>query len=134
MSESNRQPTDKVWDQYIEEPFRSRVTEQHDPPQVTEKSVLVVIDLYNLVYEGGDRPVSELIDQFPASCGEFAYRAIEPTNKLIALFREKAVSSSRPRISTVLRNGNATHRPRNKPKLADYEIIMINRETDTDHS
>jgi len=135
MSESNRQPTDKVWDQYIEEPFRSRVTEQHDPPQVTEKSALVVIDLYNLVYEGGDRPVSELIDQFPAACGEHAYRAIEPTNKLIALFRDRRlpVFFSTKDFERSQRNGNATHRPRNKPKLADYEIFhaVDRRETDT---
>jgi maleamate amidohydrolase len=135
MSESNRQPIDKVWDQYIEEPFRSRVTEQHDPPQVTEKSALVVIDLYNLVYEGGDRPVSELIDQFPASCGEFAYRAIEPTNKLIALFRDRRlpVFFSTKDFERSQRSGNATHRPRNKPKLADYKIFhaVDYRETDT---
>ena len=134
MSESNRQPTDKVWDQYIEEPFRSRVTEQHNPPQVTEKSALVVIDLYNLVYEGGDRPVSELIDQFPAACGEHAYRAIEPTNKLIALFRDRRlpVFFSTKDFERSQRSGNATHRPRNRPKPEDYAIYhaVDYRETD----
>ena len=135
MSESKYKSTERTWDQYIEEPFRSRVTEQHDPPQVTEKSALVVIDLYNLVYEGGDRPVSELIDQFPASCGEFAYRAIEPTNKLIALFRDRGlpIFFSTKDFERSQRSGNATHRPRNKPKLADYEIYhaIDYRETDT---
>ena len=135
MSESKYKSTERSGTSYIEEPFRSRVTEQHNPPQVTEKSALVVIDLYNLVYEGGDRPVSELIDQFPASCGEFAYRAIEPTNKLIGLFRDRRLPVFfRPRISErSQRSGNATHRPRNKPKLADYEIYhaIDYRETDT---
>jgi nicotinamidase-related amidase len=135
MSESKYKSTERTWDRYIEEPFRSRVTEQHNPPQVTEKSALVVIDLYNLVYEGGDRPVSELIDQYPASCGAFAYRAIEPTNNLIGLFRDRGlpIFFSTKDFARSQRNGNATHRPRNKPKLADYEIYpaIDYRETDT---
>lgn len=135
MSESNRQPTDRVWDQYIEEPFRSRVSEQHNPPQIDENSALIVIDLYNLVYEGGDRPVSELIDQYPASCGEYAYRAIEPTNKLIAQFRDRGlpIFFSTKDFERSQRSGNATHRPRNKPKPSDYEIYhaVDHREIDT---
>ncbi len=135
MSRSNRKPAERVWDRYIDEPFRSRVARQSNSPQITEKSALIVIDLYNLVYEGDDRPVSELIDQFPASCGEFAYRAIEPTNKLIALFRDRRlpVFFSTKDFERSQRSGNATHRPRNKPKPADYEIYhaIDHRETDT---
>lgn len=124
MSESKYRPTERIWDRYIEEPFRSRVAEQHNPPQLTEKSALVVVDLYNLVYEGGDRPVRELIDQFPAACGEHAYRAIEPTNKLIALFRDRRlpVFFSTKDFERSQRSGNATHRPRNRPKPEDYAI------------
>ena len=124
MSEANHQPNERVWDRYIEEPFRSRVSGQHNPPQITENSALVVVDLYNLVYEGGDRPVSELIDQFPAACGEHAYRAIEPTNTLINLFRDRGlpVFFSTKDFGRSQRTGNATHRPRNRPKPGDYEI------------
>ena len=136
MSESDHQQIIKrIWDRYIEEPFRSRVSKQHNPPAISEKSALVVIDLYNLVFEGGDSPVSELIDQYPASCGEFAYRAIEPTNNLIGLFRDRGlpIFFSTKDFERSQRNGNATHRPRNKPKLADYEIYhaIDYRETDT---
>jgi len=124
MSESKYKSTERVWDRYIEEPFRSRVARQTNSPQITKKSALVVIDLYNLVYEGGDKPVSELIDQYPSSCGEHAFRAIEPTNKLIALFRnrELPVFFSTKDFVRSQRTGNATHRPRNLPKPADYEI------------
>lgn len=135
MSEQNRQRTKRVWDQYIEKPFRSRVSKQHNPPAISEKSALVVIDLYNLVYDGGDRPVSELIDQYPASCGEHAYRAIEPTNNLIALFRDQGlpIFFSTKDFEGSQRSGNATHRPRNTPKPSDYEIYhaVDYRETDT---
>jgi len=135
MSRPNRKPAERVWDRYIDEPFRSRVARQSHSPQITEKSALIVIDLYNLVYEGDDRPVSELIDQFPAACGEHAYRAIEPTNKLITLFRDRGlpVFFSTKDFERSQRGGNATHRPRNKPRPADYEIYhaIDHRETDT---
>jgi maleamate amidohydrolase len=134
MSDSNHQCTERVWDRYIEEPFRSRVARQTNSPLITEKSALVVIDLYNLVYEGGDLPVSELIDQFPAACGEHGYRAIKPTNKLIALFRDRGlpVFFSTKDFERSLRSGNATHRPRNRPKPEDYAIYhgVDYRETD----
>ena len=124
MSESNRRPADRVWERYIDEPFRSRVARQANAPQITEKSALIVIDLYNVVYQGGDRPVSDLIDQFPASCGEHAYRAIEPTNRLIRLFRDRdlPVFFSTKDFERSQQSGNATHRPRNAPKPEDYEI------------
>jgi len=124
MSESKYKSTERVWDRYIEEPFRSRVARQTSSPQITKKSALVVIDLYNLVYEGGDVPVRELIDQCPAACGEHAYRAIKPTNKLIDLFRDRGlpVFFSTKDFERSLRSGNATHRPRNRPKPEDYAI------------
>ena len=124
MSESNLQPAKRVWDQYIDEPFRSRVSEQENPPEINQNSALIVIDLYNLVYEGGDRPVTELINQFPASCGEYAYRAIEPINNLITLFRDRGlpICFSTKDFERSQRSGNATHRSRNEPKSGDYEI------------
>jgi nicotinamidase-related amidase len=48
---------------------------------------LLLIDLYEMVYEGGARPVSEVIKQFPMSCGEYAWAAIEPTKRVIAAAR-----------------------------------------------
>jgi maleamate amidohydrolase len=124
MSESNQKTAERVWDRYVDEPFRSRVARQSNPPQITEKSALIVVDLYNLVYQGGDRPVSTLIDQFPASCGEHAYRAIEPINRTINLFRsrELPIFFSTKDFKRSQQSGNATHRPRNRPKSEDYEI------------
>ena len=124
MSESNQKAAERVWDRYVDEPFRSRVARQSNPPQITEKSALIVVDLYTLVYQGGDRPVSTLIDQFPASCGEHAYRAIEPINRTINLFRSRdlPIFFSTKDFERSQQSGNATHRPRNRPKSEDYEI------------
>ena len=38
-----------------------------------------------MVYEGGSRPVHEVAKEFPSSCGEYAWNAIEPTKQLFAM-------------------------------------------------
>src|SRR5579859_6700817 len=48
---------------------------------------LIAIDLYELSYQGGARPVAELHRTHPSSCGENAHTAIEPTRRLFAAAR-----------------------------------------------
>ena len=48
---------------------------------------LLVIDLYELAYQGGPRPVAEVAKDYPSSCGIHAWNAIEPTKKLLAAAR-----------------------------------------------
>jgi maleamate amidohydrolase len=48
---------------------------------------LLAIDLYELAYQGGAKPVNEVVKEFPSSCGEHAWRAIEPTKRLFAAAR-----------------------------------------------
>ncbi len=48
---------------------------------------LLAIDLYDLAYEGGPKPVAELVGTYPSSCGINAYNAITPTQKLFAAAR-----------------------------------------------
>jgi maleamate amidohydrolase len=47
----------------------------------------LAIDLYELAYQGGARPVRELMRTYPSSCGEYAWAAIEPTKRLFAAVR-----------------------------------------------
>ena len=54
---------------------------------VGPEPALLAIDLYELVYQGGPKPVVDLVDTFPMSCGEYAHAAIEPTRKLFAAAR-----------------------------------------------
>ena len=51
------------------------------------KAALLAIDLYELAYEGGPLPVSEVAKDFPSSCGINAWNAVEPTKKLFAAAR-----------------------------------------------
>src|ERR1035437_2857791 len=48
---------------------------------------LIAIDLYELAYQGGARPVSKVAKPFPSSCGEYAWASIEPTRRLFAAAR-----------------------------------------------
>lgn len=59
--------------------------------RVGPRPALLLIDLYKLVYQGGNRPVLEISDKYPLACGEYAWQAIEPTKRLIATARRAGV-------------------------------------------
>ncbi len=124
---SDDQVKKRVWDPYIPEPFLSKVARQRESLQITKNSALLAIDLYNLVFEGGNRSVHEdgLLDRFPATCVEKAYQAIQPTNRLIGLFRENGlpIFFSTKDFEQSQKDGNATLRPRNIAKAEDYQIF-----------
>jgi maleamate amidohydrolase len=52
---------------------------------------LVAIDLYESVYQGGNKPVAEVARTYPGSCGENAWKAIAPTKKLFAAARAAGI-------------------------------------------
>src|SRR5262245_39692349 len=88
--------------------------------------VLLAIDLYELVYQGGARPPADLVDTYPMSCGEYAWAAIEPTRRLFAAARAAGLpvfystNDARPtsRPGTV----RATRRRTNPADLEHYAI------------
>jgi hypothetical protein len=49
---------------------------------VGRRPVLLAIDLYNLVFEGGPLPPHELVNKHKSSCGIYAYEAIRPIQDL----------------------------------------------------
>src|SRR5258705_781059 len=87
---------------------------------------LVAIDLYELVYQGGAKPVPQVMKAHPNSCGEYAYAAIEPPQRLFAAARGAGLpifystgdtrGESRPNFVT------ATKRNRPPVKASDYSI------------
>jgi maleamate amidohydrolase len=54
---------------------------------VGDAVALLAIDLYELAYQGGPLPVSEVAKTYPSSCGEYAHAAIPPTQRLFAAAR-----------------------------------------------
>src|SRR5262249_39764490 len=96
-------------------------------------------DLYELVYQGGPKPVAELVAEYPSSCGEFAYAAIAPTQRLLAAARAAGLpvfystndvrATSRPTaVRATKRRPGPKHleqfatRPELNPQLGDVVI------------
>jgi maleamate amidohydrolase len=90
---------------------------------------LLAIDLYELTYEGGARPIAEISKIYPSSCGEHAWEAIEPTVRLFAAARSAKIpvfySTMDVRANSRPEGINATKRrtPRN-----DAEAYAIRSE------
>jgi maleamate amidohydrolase len=58
---------------------------------VGDNPAVLAIDLYNKAYLGGDRPVKEVDVQHSGSCGENAWKALAPTQKLFASARRAGI-------------------------------------------
>jgi len=58
---------------------------------VGDNPAVLAIDLYNKAYQGGSRPVREVDREFSGSCGENAWKALPPTQKLFAAARRAGV-------------------------------------------
>lgn len=56
---------------------------------VGKRPAVLAIDLYNLVYEGGPKPVAELYDQYPSACGTYAHDAVEPIREVLRMARDQ---------------------------------------------
>ena len=115
----------RVWDKYISDPFSTIARKQNSDPSLGNTPGLLVIDMYNLVFEGGDGRVEDLIAKFPSSCGQVAFRSVPFINTLIAEFRKRDFpiwfSTKAWEQSKV--HGHATRKPRKLPKLIDYELF-----------
>ncbi|MDB5727923.1 MAG: isochorismatase hydrolase [Noviherbaspirillum sp.] len=58
---------------------------------VGPRPALLAVDLYELAYQGGARPVAEVSKTYPSSCGEYAWNAIEPTTRLFGAARAAGI-------------------------------------------
>jgi nicotinamidase-related amidase len=80
----------------------------------------------HLVYDGGPKPVIGLMQEYPSSCGEYAWKALPPTVELYNAARERGVPiihvtyDSRP--ETDPQRINPTNRIRRQPDLKLYNI------------
>jgi maleamate amidohydrolase len=90
---------------------------------VGERPAVLAIDLYKSAYRGGDKPVTEANREFPGSCGENAWAAVEPTRKVLEAARAAGV----PVIYTTRRVHTgpvrSTHRDTTGIPEDSYDII-----------
>ncbi len=82
---------DHCWKDVVDEEILEIYEAYHRHIGVGDKPALLAIDLYNLAYEGGNRPVREVNREFPGALGENAWNAIEPCKKLFAAARAAAI-------------------------------------------
>ena len=117
---------DHCWQDIIPEDVIELYSSYKREVGVGRSPALLAIDLYELAYQGGARPVQELMRTYPSSCGEHAWAAIEPTQRLFAAARAAGLpifystgdtrSASRPNFVAATK--------RNRPPLNpnDYSI------------
>ncbi|MDE3112908.1 MAG: isochorismatase family protein [Chloroflexota bacterium] len=80
-----------VWDDVIDEDTRAIYAAYDRDRWIGKRPVVLAIDLYQLVFEGGPRPVRDLVERYPSSCGVEAWNAVAPTQALFAVARERDV-------------------------------------------
>jgi maleamate amidohydrolase len=114
-----------LWSGVVDAATRALLATRAVQPFAGKRPAIVAVDLYDLVYDGGPRPVRELMALHPASCGEHAWRALPPTLRLYAAAREHGVPivhityDNRPETNSRV---NPTNRRRRQPDLALYRI------------
>jgi nicotinamidase-related amidase len=93
---------------------------------VGERPALLAIDLYNLAYDGGPKPVEELIKDYPSTCGINAWNAIPPTERLFAAARAAGIpiiyTTSETRSEANVAKAYATARQRSRQEANSFEI------------
>lgn len=83
--------TDHVWDDVIDTTTRAIYRGYVGPERargIRGAPAVLAIDLYEAAFAGGPRPIPELLDRFPTSCGEAAWAALGPIQRLLAAARE----------------------------------------------
>ena len=117
---------ERLWSDVVDAPTRALLKRRKAPPFRGRRPVLVPVDLYDLVYDGGPRPVRELMADYPASCGEFAWRALPPTVRLYEAARASGVPivhvTYDTRKETDPSGIHPTNRKRRQPDLSLYRI------------
>lgn len=93
------------------------------------KAAILVIDLYELAYQGGPEPVEKVSKTYPSSCGVNAYNAIAPTQKVLSAARAAGlpVFYSTTETRTAAKPASVTATNRNKVPV-DPDVYKIRPE------
>jgi maleamate amidohydrolase len=90
---------------------------------VGERPAILAIDLYKNAYKGGNKPVIEANRENAGSCGENAWKALPPTQKLLAAARAAGVPVIYTTRHVDTRGVNSTNRDSRNLKSDAYDII-----------
>lgn len=82
---------DHCWKDIVSEEILEIYRAYQRETYIGKRPALLAIDLYNLVFEGGPKPVREVVKQHRSSCGINAYNAIKPIQELFELARSNGL-------------------------------------------
>ncbi|HUY06950.1 MAG TPA: isochorismatase family protein [Acidimicrobiales bacterium] len=108
MTESDGKCVDGIWNSMIDQPTRALYSAYQRPRYVSENVAVLAIDLYKRVYRGGSRDLLEVTQEYPSSCGRYAWECREPTMRLLSVARHKGAPVF---FSTGRLERNASKRP-----------------------
>lgn len=114
------------WDDILDDELRALLAKRPRRPMLGNRPAIIAVDLYDLVYDGGPRPVIELMEKYPASCGEYAWAALPPTIKLFEAARSLQIPilhvnyENRPETDPA--NIHPTNRKKRQANLDLYKI------------
>ena len=82
---------DHCWKDVVSEEVMDIYRHYKRDTYVGQRPALLAIDLYNLAFDGGARPVAEVVKEFPSSCGAHAWNAVNPIQQLFAAARARGL-------------------------------------------
>ncbi len=117
---------DHVWKDIVPQNILDIYQAYERETYVGARPALLAIDLYNLAYDGGARPVEELIKDYPSTCGINAWNAIPPTERLFAAARAAGIpviyTTTETRGEANVAKAYATARQRSRQEENSYDI------------
>ncbi len=117
---------DHCWQDIVDSKLLRIYSAYERDTYVGERPALLAIDLYRLAYDGGPKPVNEVIEEFPSSCGEAAWKAIPPTERLFAAARAAGIpiiySTTEQRAEANIAKARATARQRTHLSPDSWDI------------
>lgn len=115
-----------AWEDVLDDELRRLLDKRPVRSIEGKRPVLVAVDLYDLVYDGGPLPVVELMEKYPASCGEFAWGALPKTIELFAAARAADIPiihvTYDARLETDPKKVHPTNRKRRQTDLSLYKF------------
>ncbi len=117
---------DHCWKDVVSKDIFEIYSHYERKPYVGKHPALLAIDLYKLAYRGGAKPIKELIDLYPSSCGENAWNAIPDTERLFKAARAVGIpiiySTTESRSEANVAHAHATKRQKVQVPPEVWEI------------
>ena len=110
---------DHCWKDVVDQEILDIYKSYHREIFVGRNPAVLAIDLYKKSYLGGNKPVAEVNKQFDGSCGENAWKALPPTQKLFDAARRAGV----PIVYTTRHAETGGVHSTNRKKLQESEDL-----------